>query len=102
MSKYRVIKRMEISGAHRLSLPYESKCRGLHGHNWIITVFCESETLDENGMVVDFSKIKELVHGKLDHQFLNPAGFATAFRTVTKCKFKKAKATSSSTKNKRG
>ncbi|MBR6942305.1 MAG: 6-carboxytetrahydropterin synthase, partial [Fibrobacter sp.] len=49
MSKYRVIKRMEISGAHRLSLPYESKCRGLHGHNRIITVFCESETLDENG-----------------------------------------------------
>ena len=49
---YRVIKRMEISGAHRLSLPYESKCRGLHGHNWIITVFCKSETLDENGMVV--------------------------------------------------
>ena len=27
--------------------------------------------LDENGMVVDFSRIKELVHGKLDHQFLN-------------------------------
>ena len=71
MSLYRVIKRMEISGAHQLSLPYESKCRGLHGHNWIIIVYCESETLDENGMVVDFSKVKELVHGKLDHQFLN-------------------------------
>ncbi|WP_173380027.1 6-carboxytetrahydropterin synthase QueD [Fibrobacter succinogenes] len=68
---YRVIKRMEISGAHKLSLPYESKCRGLHGHNWIITVYCQSETLDENGMVVDFSRIKELVHGRLDHQFLN-------------------------------
>ena len=62
---YRVIKRMEISGAHKLSLPYESKCRGLHGHNWIITVYCQSETLDENGMVVDFSRIKELVHGRL-------------------------------------
>ena len=47
---YRVIKRIEISGAHKLSLPYESKCRGLHGHNWIITVFCQSETLDENGI----------------------------------------------------
>ena len=68
---YRVIKRIEISGAHKLSLPYESKCRGLHGHNWIITVFCQSETLDENGMVVDFSRIKEIVKGKLDHQFLN-------------------------------
>ncbi len=71
MSMYRVIKRLEISGAHRLSLPYESKCCGLHGHNWIITVFCQSETLDENGMVVDFSKIKEIVKGQLDHKFLN-------------------------------
>ena len=46
-------------------------CRGLHGHNWIITVFCQSETLDENGMVVDFSRIKDIVKGQLDHKFLN-------------------------------
>ena len=68
---YRVVKRMEISGAHRLNLSYESKCSSLHGHNWIITVYCQSETLDENGMVVDFSHIKEIVKGQLDHKFLN-------------------------------
>ena len=62
---------MEISAAHRLALSYESKCCGLHGHNWIITVYCQSETLDENGLVVDFSHIKEIVMGQLDHKFLN-------------------------------
>ena len=35
---YTVIKRMEISAAHSLSLSYPSKCEYLHGHNWIITV----------------------------------------------------------------
>ena len=67
---YRVTKRMEISGAHFLKLDYESKCSSLHGHNWIITVTVESETLDRNGMVVDFSKIKDVVN-QLDHKCIN-------------------------------
>lgn len=62
---------MEIAGSHQLDLPYESKCRNLHGHNWIITVFCRAEKLNENGMVCDFKHIKNLIHGKLDHKNLN-------------------------------
>lgn len=68
---YFVSKRMEIAGCHRLSLPYESKCSNLHGHNWIVTVFCKSEILTEYGMVVDFTKIKKEVHDVLDHKYLN-------------------------------
>lgn len=68
---YAVIKRMEVSASHRLHLSYRSKCENLHGHNWIITVYCRSAELDENGMVADFSYIKELVKEKLDHQNLN-------------------------------
>ena len=68
---FTVIKRMEVSAAHRLELPYESKCTRLHGHNWVITVYCRAERLDENGMVVDFTRIKEAVMGRLDHQNLN-------------------------------
>ena len=62
---------MEISAAHQLQLDYKSKCTNLHGHNWIITVYCKSKELDQNGMVVDFTHIKELVQGRLDHQLLN-------------------------------
>ena len=50
---YRVKKRLEISAAHRLNLDYESKCTNIHGHNWIIYVYLQSETLDQNGMVYD-------------------------------------------------
>lgn len=66
-----VSKRMEIAGAHKLKLDYESKCQNLHGHNWIVTVYCKSEKLDQNGMVIDFKHIKNRIHEKLDHTYIN-------------------------------
>ena len=68
---YYVIKRLEISASHSLSLSYESQCSGLHGHNWIITVYCKARELNSDGMVCDFSHIKESIHGYLDHGNLN-------------------------------
>ena len=68
---YYVSKRMEIAGAHYLQLPYESKCANIHGHNWIVTVYCKSATLTEYGMVVDFTHIKRNIHDIFDHQLLN-------------------------------
>lgn len=62
---------MEVSASHSLKLSYQSKCENLHGHNWIITVFCRSKDLNEDGMVVDFTHIKEVVMGQLDHRNLN-------------------------------
>lgn len=68
---YYVSKRMEIAGAHSLNLDYPSKCKNLHGHNWIVIVYCKSETLDQNGMVFDFTHIKSKIMDRLDHQYLN-------------------------------
>ena len=68
---YTVIKRMEVSAAHSLHLSYLSKCENLHGHNWIITVYCRSRELNADGMVVDFSHIKQAVKARLDHKNLN-------------------------------
>lgn len=68
---YYVTKRLEISASHKLSLDYPSKCTSLHGHNWIITVHCRAEKLNNNGMVVDFTDIKQTVMGQLDHANLN-------------------------------
>lgn len=68
-----VTKRMEIAGAHCLSLPYESKCKHLHGHNWIVEVSVSSRdnVVNQSGMVVDFTILKKLVKEKLDHRNLN-------------------------------
>lgn len=68
---YYIKKTMEVSGSHQLSLSYPSKCSQLHGHNWIITVYCKSQQLNDDGMVIDFTEVKQKVHGYLDHTHLN-------------------------------
>lgn len=68
---YRVKKRLEIAGAHRLLLDYESKCSNIHGHNWIVEIYMQSKDLDRNGMVMDFTHIKKEIHDALDHKYIN-------------------------------
>lgn len=68
---YYISKRLEIAGAHKLTLDYESKCQNLHGHNWIVIVYCKSKELNENGMIIDFKHIKNKISDKLDHQYIN-------------------------------
>lgn len=68
---YYISKQLEIAGAHRLALSYESKCANVHGHNWIIIVYCKARELNADGMVVDFKHIKQRIHKYLDHGFLN-------------------------------
>ena len=68
---YYISKRLEIAGAHNLKLEYESKCSNLHGHNWIVMVYCKSEELNEDGMIIDFKHIKEKISDKLDHKYIN-------------------------------
>lgn len=62
---------MEIAGCHRLELPYGSKCSQMHGHNWVVTVYCMSEQLNADGMVADFTHIKHCIHDYLDHGDFN-------------------------------
>lgn len=68
---YYVSKRLEISAAHRLELDYESKCTGIHGHNWIVTVHCRARELNPAGMVTDFTHIKQNISDRLDHKLIN-------------------------------
>lgn len=68
---YYVTKRLEISASHRLVLDYESKCTSMHGHNWLLTIHCRSKELNANGMVTDFTQIKQLIKERLDHACLN-------------------------------
>lgn len=61
----------EISAAHKLYLNYDSPCSELHGHNWKITVYCRSNKLNSNGMVIDFAKLKKFIKERYDHKCLN-------------------------------
>lgn len=72
---FTISKKIEIAGAHKLNLSYESPCQRLHGHNWIIEVEISCEILPASGMVVDFTCLKEtmerVIKEPLDHQNLN-------------------------------
>jgi 6-pyruvoyltetrahydropterin/6-carboxytetrahydropterin synthase len=70
---FRVTREIKFCYGHRL-LNYEGKCRHLHGHNGRAIITIESATLDERGMVMDFSEIKRVVSGwideRLDHRMI--------------------------------
>ena len=68
---YRISKEMEISASHNLKLSYVSPCSNLHGHNFRVIVECKAEQLNDDGMVVDFTHIKAMVHDLYDHKHLN-------------------------------
>ncbi|OIP27100.1 6-carboxytetrahydropterin synthase QueD [bacterium CG2_30_54_10] len=70
---YKVSVDKSISAAHQLPR-YPGKCSNLHGHNWRIRVTVVASSLDDQGMVVDFSLLKKAlgeVCELLDHKMLN-------------------------------
>jgi len=70
---YRVTREIDFCYGHRL-LNYEGKCRYLHGHNGRAVIVIEAPSLDDRGMVLDFSDIKRVVStwidDNLDHRMI--------------------------------
>ncbi len=70
---YEVKIKGDFAAAHNLR-DVGGKCEFLHGHNFIVEVTVESETLDAQGMVIDFrvlkSKLNRILEA-LDHRYLN-------------------------------
>lgn len=70
---YTIKRCFTVDIAHKLELPYVSKCLNLHGHTAKITIKL-SGTLNESGMVMDFNKIKQLFETPivelLDHKLI--------------------------------
>ena len=70
---FRVTREIDFCYGHRL-LNYDGKCKYLHGHNGRAVIRLESAKLDERGMVLDFSDIKQVVAGwideNLDHRMI--------------------------------
>lgn len=52
---------------------YSQKCQKVHGHSYVAEVFLQSEQLNEDGMVIDFGKLKNKlseVFDKFDHSIV--------------------------------
>ncbi len=56
---FRIRKQFHFEGSHILSSAYSGACKNhIHGHSYIVEVFLQSENLNEDGMIVDFGKLR--------------------------------------------
>jgi len=69
----KICKIFKFDAAHKLCLPYSSKCNFTHGHSYKLEIEIEGPAT-QNGMVLDFVKLKEIINpliDKFDHSYLN-------------------------------
>lgn len=78
MLKSRIRKQIEWCMGHRIP-NHNSKCRNVHGHNFMGEFIFEGDLIEEEGhssegMVIDFSDVKTIIKTfideKLDHGFM--------------------------------
>lgn len=78
INNYQIEIRVRFRYGHRLMPPYEGKCTNVHGEAGTLILIFEGNELDENGMLLDFGKVKkviqDLVVEKLDHAYIYKAG----------------------------
>lgn len=77
-----ITRRLEFDAGHRIP-DHKSQCRHLHGHRYVIEITLSGQVIEKsgdaaNGMVMDFSQVKDLAKTHLvdawDHAFLAFAG----------------------------
>lgn len=56
---FSVVKKFSFEASHRLYNLPNSACSNFHGHSYHVDIEIASEQLNEFGMIVDFSKLKE-------------------------------------------
>ncbi len=68
--KITATRRLQFCSGHRVHL-HESKCRNVHGHNYVLLFTAErdEEELDRLGRVLDFSVMKEKLGGWIDQNW---------------------------------
>lgn len=71
--QYELNKDMHISAAHYIPNEQAGKCRNVHGHTYFINITIAGDQLDESGFLVNFARVKELVHNRFDHKIMNDA-----------------------------
>jgi len=64
---YRIRKQFKVEYAHQLVHAFSRVCSDtIHGHSGIIEIFLKSEELNQDGMVIDFGEVKQLIKEYID------------------------------------
>lgn len=99
MPKIKCTRKIHFCSGHRV-LNHESKCANAHGHNYVLWVYAEGDTLDSIGRVIDFSVLKERIGSWIDeywdhtfliniedHEMMNIKDVLVKNKTVFPCSF---------------
>ncbi len=57
MAGYELRVRADFVASHQIRLP-DGEMEPLHEHNWRVDVFVEGESLDDNGLLMDFTDLR--------------------------------------------
>jgi 6-pyruvoyltetrahydropterin/6-carboxytetrahydropterin synthase len=72
--RYTVSSEIYFSASHALA-GYNGDCARVHGHNWAVRVYYEFDRVDEQGLTVDYRKLRSelerVIFPRFDHQHLN-------------------------------
>lgn len=70
-----IFKKFTFDSAHSLPhVPDGHKCKNVHGHTYLLTVWVERDLDEKLGWVMDFKDLKEVVDPlvkRIDHNYLN-------------------------------
>jgi len=69
--KYELNKDMHFAAAHFVPHHTAGKCQEMHGHTYFVNVTVAGNALDYAGFLVNFQKLKEVVHKRYDHSVMN-------------------------------
>lgn len=76
---FTIRKQFKFEMAHQLKDSYSAACHeNLHGHSYVLELYFNSETVDKNGMVVDFGEVKDVIGDYVnswDHSLTMPVFF---------------------------
>ena len=61
-------RRIEFDAGHRI-IGHQNKCQFLHGHRYVLEITISANKIDDLGMVVDFSLIKNIAKKWIDENF---------------------------------
>ncbi|HEX54604.1 MAG: 6-carboxytetrahydropterin synthase QueD [Candidatus Altiarchaeales archaeon] len=89
--RFKIGRVFHFDAAHQLR-HYKGKCENLHGHTYRLEVVV-SGNISDNGMVIDFNKLKNLVDREilkeLDHRNLNELFEQPTAENIAKWIFKR-------------
>ena len=91
---FQITKQYHLSAAHSLDLEPEHPCSRVHGHNYIVEVVLEAGRLNDDGMVLDYRIVDQLVNPLIerwDHQNLNDFFTPTTSEAMAQLIYRKLK-----------